>query len=120
MEVISKAALNWSPLFSSQSLEDVGEIHRALQKEHERLCTLVTPVSGLYWGTGAGKTWLSLGRDAVVGHIHALRSGGDLWHGRDGDKREGSRGKDGDTWMSLSHWAMDVTSSELVSHSSFL
>lgn len=45
-EVISDTALNQSLLFSSQSLEDVGEIRRALQKEHERLCTLVTPVSG--------------------------------------------------------------------------
>lgn len=58
-EIISNAALNWSLLFSSQSLEDVGGIRRALQKEHERLCTLVTPVSGWYWGFGAGKNRLS-------------------------------------------------------------
>lgn len=45
-ELFSNAALNWSLRFSSQSLEDVGGIRRALQKEHERLCTLVTPVSG--------------------------------------------------------------------------
>lgn len=45
-EVMSNTALNLSLLCSSQSLEDVGEIRRALQKEHERLCTLVTPVSG--------------------------------------------------------------------------
>ncbi|XP_042646402.1 protocadherin-10-like [Tyto alba] len=49
---IKQPNMDWLPpstqrpaLKSSQSMEDVGEIRKALQKEHERLCTLVTPVS---------------------------------------------------------------------------
>ncbi|XP_031462937.1 protocadherin-10-like [Phasianus colchicus] len=59
-------------LKSSQSLEDVGEIHRALQKEHERLCTLVTPVSEFQKASaGTNSVWAPQYGPLYPGHIPA-------------------------------------------------
>lgn len=46
----------------------MGEIRRALQKEHERLCTLVTPVAGQYGGAGVGdqNQTMSLGEHSAA------------------------------------------------------
>ncbi|XP_074957099.1 protocadherin-10-like [Phalacrocorax aristotelis] len=60
-------------LKSSQSLEDVGEIRRALQKEHERLCTLVTPVSEFQKASaGTNSIWTPQYSPLYSGHIPAL------------------------------------------------
>ncbi|XP_064314188.1 protocadherin-10-like [Phalacrocorax carbo] len=60
-------------LKSSQSLEDVGEIRRALQKEHERLCTLVTPVSEFQKASaGTNSIWTPQYSPSYSGHIPAL------------------------------------------------
>ncbi|XP_037252362.1 protocadherin-10-like isoform X2 [Falco rusticolus] len=60
-------------LKSSQSLEDMGEIRRALQKEHERLCTLVTPVSEFQKAsTGTNSIWTPQYSPLYPGHIEAL------------------------------------------------
>ncbi|KAI6076818.1 Protocadherin-10-like protein [Aix galericulata] len=60
-------------LKSSQSLEDMGEIRRALQKEHERLCTLVTPVSEFQKASaGANSIWAPQHSPLYPGHIPAL------------------------------------------------
>uniref|UniRef100_A0A8B9ME15 Cadherin domain-containing protein n=1 Tax=Accipiter nisus TaxID=211598 RepID=A0A8B9ME15_9AVES len=60
-------------LKSSQSLEDVGEIRRALQKEHERLCTLVTPVSEFQKASaGTNSIWTPQYSPLYPGHIPAL------------------------------------------------
>ncbi|KAM6056388.1 protocadherin-10-like isoform 4-T4 [Chlamydotis macqueenii] len=60
-------------LKSSQSLEDVGEIHRALQKEHERLCTLVTPVSEFQKASaGTNSIWTPQYSPLYSGHVPAL------------------------------------------------
>ncbi|XP_061858806.1 protocadherin-10-like isoform X3 [Colius striatus] len=72
--------MDWLPpgtqrpaLKSSQSLEDVGEIHRALQKEHERLCTLVTPVSEFQKASaGTNSIWTPQCSPLYPGHIPAL------------------------------------------------
>ncbi|CAI5780402.1 protocadherin-10-like [Podarcis raffonei] len=45
-----------STLKSSQSLEDVGGVRRGIQKEHDRLRTLVTPVSELQKAPGASNS----------------------------------------------------------------
>ncbi|KAM6455389.1 protocadherin-10-like isoform 1-T2 [Liasis olivaceus] len=47
---VKQANADWLPskqpiLKSSQSLEDVGKVWKGVQKDHDRLCTLVTPVS---------------------------------------------------------------------------
>ncbi|XP_009931580.2 protocadherin-10-like [Opisthocomus hoazin] len=60
-------------LKSSQSLEDVGEVRRALQKEHERLCTLVTPVSEFQKASaGTNSTWTPQYSPLYPEHIPAL------------------------------------------------
>ncbi|XP_010293623.1 PREDICTED: protocadherin-10-like [Phaethon lepturus] len=62
-----------SALKSSQSLEDVGEIRRALQKEHERLCMLVTPVSEFQKASaGTNSIWTPQYSHLYQGHISAL------------------------------------------------
>ncbi|XP_015731612.1 protocadherin-10-like [Coturnix japonica] len=59
-------------LKSSQSLEDVGEIRRALQKEHERLCTLVTPVSEFQKASaGTNSVWAPQYGPLYPGHVPA-------------------------------------------------
>ncbi|XP_062986062.1 protocadherin-10-like [Elgaria multicarinata webbii] len=45
-----------STLKSSQSLEDVGGVRRGVQKEHDRLRTLVTPISELQKASGTSNT----------------------------------------------------------------
>ncbi|XP_034636190.1 protocadherin-10-like [Trachemys scripta elegans] len=45
-----------SALKSSQSLEDVGGVRRGVQKEHDRLRTLVTPVSEFQKASGASNS----------------------------------------------------------------
>ncbi|KAJ7402044.1 Protocadherin-10 [Pitangus sulphuratus] len=60
-------------LKSSQSLEDMGEIRRALQKEHERLCTLVTPVSEFQKASaGPNSIWTPQYNPLYPGHVPAL------------------------------------------------
>ncbi|XP_009697557.1 PREDICTED: protocadherin-10-like, partial [Cariama cristata] len=60
-------------LKSSQSLEDVGEIRRAFQKEHERLCTLVTPVSEFQKASaGTNSIWTPQYSPLYPGHIPTL------------------------------------------------
>ncbi|XP_010159657.1 PREDICTED: protocadherin-10-like, partial [Eurypyga helias] len=74
---IKQPNMDWLPpstqrptLKSSQSLEDVGEIRRALQKEHERLCTLVTPVSEFQKASaGSNSTWTSQYSPLYPGHL---------------------------------------------------
>ncbi|XP_072728781.1 protocadherin-10-like [Ciconia boyciana] len=77
---IKQPNMDWLPpnmqrpaLKSSQSLEDVGEIHRALQKEHERLCTTVTPVSEFRKASaGTNSIWTPQYSPLYPGHIPAL------------------------------------------------
>ncbi|KAM6116255.1 protocadherin-10-like [Pterocles gutturalis] len=77
---INQPNTDWLPpstqrpaLKSSQSLEDVGEIRRALQKEHERLCTLVTPVSEFQKASAATNSiWTPQYSSLYPGHIPAL------------------------------------------------
>ncbi|XP_074772340.1 protocadherin-10-like [Athene noctua] len=77
---IKQPNMDWLPpstqrpaLKSSQSLEDVGEIRRALQKEHERLCTLVTPVSEFQKASaGTNSIWTPQYSPLYPGHIPAL------------------------------------------------
>ncbi|KAG6921651.1 protocadherin delta 1, partial [Chelydra serpentina] len=45
-----------SALKSSQSLEDIGGVRRGVQKEHDQLRTLVTPVSELQKASGASNS----------------------------------------------------------------
>ncbi|XP_010218574.1 PREDICTED: protocadherin-10-like [Tinamus guttatus] len=60
-------------LKSSQSLEDMGEIRRALQKEHERLCTLMTPVSEFQKASaGTNSIWTPQYGPLYPGQIQAL------------------------------------------------
>ncbi|KAM8994273.1 protocadherin-10-like isoform 1-T1 [Ara ararauna] len=60
-------------LKSSQSLEDMGEIHKAFQKEHERLCTLVTPVSEFQKASsGTNSIWTPQYSPLYPGHIPPL------------------------------------------------
>uniref|UniRef100_A0A6J0U592 Protocadherin-10-like n=1 Tax=Pogona vitticeps TaxID=103695 RepID=A0A6J0U592_9SAUR len=58
---VKQANTDWLPskqstLKSSQSLEDVGGVRRGAQKEHDRLRTLVTPVSELQKSSGVSNS----------------------------------------------------------------
>ncbi|XP_025891496.1 protocadherin beta-8-like [Nothoprocta perdicaria] len=66
-------SMQWPALNSSQSLEDMGEIRRALQKEHERLCTLMTPVSEIQKASaGTNNIWTPRYGPLYPGQIPAL------------------------------------------------
>ncbi|KAJ6661356.1 hypothetical protein lerEdw1_014984 [Lerista edwardsae] len=62
-----------STLKSSQSLEDVGGVRRGVQKEHDRLRTLVTPVSELQKAPGASNSiWTPRYAPVYPQHISPL------------------------------------------------
>ncbi|XP_054840814.1 protocadherin-10-like [Eublepharis macularius] len=60
-------------LKSSRSLEDIGGVRRGVQKEHDRLCTLVTPVPELQKASGPpNSVWTPRYAPVYTQHVSPL------------------------------------------------